>query len=102
MQNIKAYRFYITQLQPTYLFLLSLFGGLLRVIVIPVVFVLNHQGQSIKMFLFGHMENLFYVYTTADNKIIEFVPHFITSLLSVNLITSLPMRKSLSMMRRRL
>ncbi|WP_267740740.1 hypothetical protein [Myroides injenensis] len=47
MQNIKAYRFYITQLQPTYLFLLSLFGGLLLMIAIPVVFLLKHQGQSI-------------------------------------------------------
>lgn len=75
MQNFKTYRYYITKLQPAYGFLISLFGGLLRVIVIPVVFVLNHQGQSIKMFLFGHMENLFYVYTTADHKIIEFVTY---------------------------
>lgn len=28
-----------------------------------------------KMFLFEHMENLFYVYTTADHKIIEFVTY---------------------------
>lgn len=76
MQNFKTYRYYITKLQPAYGFLISLFGGLLRVIVIPVVFVLNHQGQSIKMFLFGHMENLFYVYTTADNKIIEFATFY--------------------------
>lgn len=47
MQNIKTYRFYITQLQPTYLFLLSLFGGLLLMIAIPVLFLLKHQGQSI-------------------------------------------------------
>lgn len=47
MQNIKTYRFYITQLKPTYLFLLSLFGGLLLMIAIPVVFLLKHQGQSI-------------------------------------------------------
>lgn len=47
MQNFKTYRFYITQLQPTYFFLLSLFGGLLLIIAIPVVFLLKHQGQSI-------------------------------------------------------
>lgn len=47
MQNLKTYRFYITQLQPTYLFLLSLFGGLLLMIVVPVIFLLKYQGQSI-------------------------------------------------------
>ncbi|WP_313138926.1 hypothetical protein [Myroides sp.] len=47
MQNLKTYRFYITQLQPTYFFLLSLFGGLLLMIVVPVIFLLKYQGQSI-------------------------------------------------------
>lgn len=47
MQNSKTYRFYITKLQPTYGFLISLFGGLFLLIGIPVIFLLNHQGQSI-------------------------------------------------------
>lgn len=47
MLNSKTYRFYITQLQPTYGFLISLFGGLFLLIGIPVVFLLKHQGQSI-------------------------------------------------------
>lgn len=47
MQTPKTYSFYITELRHAYSFLISLFGGLLLMIAIPVVFILNHQGKSI-------------------------------------------------------